>query len=29
MIKLGKILLLLCLLTACGAEEKADLPVNR
>ena len=27
MMKFGKILLLLCLLTACGAEEKSDLPV--
>ena len=27
--RLGKILLLLCLLTACGAEEKADLPVYK
>ena len=27
MIKFGKILLLLCLLTACGAEDKTDLPV--
>ena len=27
MMKLGKILLLLCLLTACGTKEQADLPV--
>lgn len=29
MIKIGKILLLLCLLTACGVEKNEDLPVYR